>query len=183
MSWEHAQRVARAKDKEAHPEKYCEHKKCLRDAGKCSRHPAQYIVVRQGVYVQGVHGPWPTVLEARAAAQSLAQADEDSYHSWDVIALRRDGLGDEVVYGSYRKMSERLHAEILHDMALEAKEAAHRHRMAGPPRPVTEVYSHLRSRPQGPRGHALRTVRREGTRGAVRRVGRARAGRMARPVG
>lgn len=38
MSWEHSQRIKRAKDKEANPDKYCPAKKCLRLAGVCRKH-------------------------------------------------------------------------------------------------------------------------------------------------
>lgn len=53
-----------------------------------------FIVVKQGVYMRGVYGPFATQAEARTQAQALADADSDSYHTWDVHSLTATGIAD-----------------------------------------------------------------------------------------
>lgn len=87
-----------------------------------------YVVVMQGVYMHDAHGPFGNVQAARIAAQQLAMADKDWYHSWDVRALKRTGLGE--VLASYQKFhvsqSDAAHAEV----AREKNRLAHEQRLA-----------------------------------------------------
>lgn len=52
-----------------------------------------YLVIRQGVYIQGVWGPFDVAEEAILFARSLAAEDKDSYHSYDVRPVSRADLG------------------------------------------------------------------------------------------
>jgi hypothetical protein len=54
-----------------------------------------FVVVKWGVYMQEIYGPYDDKYIARQAAIRLAKADEDSYHKWRVHQLSRDGLRDE----------------------------------------------------------------------------------------
>lgn len=54
-----------------------------------------YIVVKQGVYVQEVSGPFDRA-EAERVAQEDAGEDRDGYHTYDVHLLQTDGLHDAV---------------------------------------------------------------------------------------
>lgn len=70
-----------------------------------------YVVVMQGVNIQGVHGVY-SLDEARLAAQQFAASDVDGYHTWDVHTLvgTGDGLSEET-FGSYRKDGRHIHEE------------------------------------------------------------------------
>jgi len=63
---------------------------------------SQFVVVKQGVYIQNVYGPF-ILIEAKTHAQELAIEDTDSYHSWDVRLISNiSGLSEEL-YASYSK--------------------------------------------------------------------------------
>jgi len=58
-----------------------------------------FVVIKKGVYMHGVWGPWSRMAVAAEAAQRLAAADDDAYHSWDVHQLDADaaeGLGPQL---------------------------------------------------------------------------------------
>lgn len=61
-----------------------------------------YVVVKQGVYIQGVYGPYSLWTKARLAAQELARADSDAYHDWTVMQLTPQGLQEPHRAASYR---------------------------------------------------------------------------------
>ena len=63
-----------------------------------------YVVVKEGVYMQGTWGPFGSVQQACHAARKLAAADSDCYHGWVVYPISADGLGDEL--GKVRKTCE-----------------------------------------------------------------------------
>lgn len=60
-----------------------------------------WVVTEQGVYLQGVFGPFDSELAAKTCAQQKAADDKDDYHRWCVQPLTADGLGD--VVAEYRK--------------------------------------------------------------------------------
>ncbi len=61
-----------------------------------------YIIVKQGVYIQGVYGPFQDgrfskgLEDAKKAANKLAASEPDDYHTFDVYELRKKGLGKHV---------------------------------------------------------------------------------------
>lgn len=59
---------------------------------------ATFVVVKQGVYIQGVYGPFIVISAAINAAGAFAFNDRDSYHEYDVHELKPDGLDDKVLY-------------------------------------------------------------------------------------
>lgn len=81
----------------------------------------RYAVVKQGVYIHDVFGPYTRLDAARIKAQHMAVADDDSHHSWDVRELTHQGLGDEV-FGSYHKLDAQHHADVLRQLAMEARD-------------------------------------------------------------
>ena len=71
-----------------------------------------FVVVKQGVYIQDVYGPFYTERSARIFAQDAAMHDDDSYHGWDVYLLTEDGLISSkglvgLPFASYQKLDER----------------------------------------------------------------------------
>ena len=48
----------------------------------------RYIVVKMGVYMQGIYGLYKWLDDAVIAAQTLATQDRDDYHLWEVHCLR-----------------------------------------------------------------------------------------------
>ncbi len=64
--------------------------------------PDLYMVIRKGIYIQGVFGPFTDLSIANGFAKRAANADSDDYHSWNVHRLEKltiptdledDGLG------------------------------------------------------------------------------------------
>ena len=55
-----------------------------------------YVVVKRGIYIRGVFGPYSEKSEAFAACEALALADVDLHHDWCVEELTPDGLGPTV---------------------------------------------------------------------------------------
>lgn len=66
----------------------------------------QFIVVKQGVYIQDVYGPF-NILRAIIKAQELAIADIDDWHSYDVREITKEGLSELKLY-SFTKDGERI---------------------------------------------------------------------------
>lgn len=64
----------------------------------------QYAVIKQGVYIQDVHGSFVRLDDARAQAQKNALEDRDDYHSHDVWTFSaEDGLLEQVAgYRQFR---------------------------------------------------------------------------------
>lgn len=63
--------------------------------------PVTFVVIRQGIDIQGVFGPYPNKKAATAAARDKASRDIDNYHMWQVQPLTPDGLGGAVVAFQY----------------------------------------------------------------------------------
>lgn len=59
-----------------------------------------YIVLKHGVYIQEVYGPF-SLEDALETAQTLAFEDDDGYHEWEVHLLTPQGIGPLVK--SYRQ--------------------------------------------------------------------------------
>ena len=51
-----------------------------------------FVVVKQGVYMQGIYGPYDSVEAAKWEARKRAEEDEDHYHTWEVRELTPEGL-------------------------------------------------------------------------------------------
>jgi hypothetical protein len=53
-----------------------------------------YVVVKDGVYIQEVYGPFDALGQATDKCEKLAKEDEDDYHLWLVCELNSEtGLG------------------------------------------------------------------------------------------
>ncbi len=65
-----------------------------------------YIVVKQGVYIQEVYGPFGCE-RAKDRAVRLARENQDDYHSYDVFELKQNGscFVETQPLASYRKQS------------------------------------------------------------------------------
>lgn len=68
------------------------------DANDVVEGAVTFLVVKQGVYIQEVYGPFDE-FTATAAARTLAATDRDDYHTYDVRSVRPAGLG--VVVASF----------------------------------------------------------------------------------
>jgi len=55
-----------------------------------------YIILKEGVYMQGVYGPIEDSELAIARTIELADADSDDYHHWSVYYLEWEGLGSMI---------------------------------------------------------------------------------------
>lgn len=53
-----------------------------------------FVVVKMGVYMQNVYGPFATPASARGIAVGLALSDHDNYHEYSVRRLTRGVLHD-----------------------------------------------------------------------------------------
>lgn len=52
-----------------------------------------WVVIKQGVYMHGTWGPYPSEAEAVVNARRLATLDTDDHHSWEVWSIDgKDGL-------------------------------------------------------------------------------------------
>ena len=51
-----------------------------------------YLVQKQGVFCHGIHGVSFEEQKAITMAKSLAAADSDDYHAWNVIAVPVDSM-------------------------------------------------------------------------------------------
>ncbi len=56
-----------------------------------------YIVVKRGVYIQDIFGPFEHLDIARGFAAGKASTDKDSYHDWLVFVLSDEGLKDQFI--------------------------------------------------------------------------------------
>lgn len=64
-----------------------------------------FVIVKQGVYIQEVYGPYNTEEQAKPFAHKLAREDKDSYHTYDICRITDAGL--ELYSFSINKENER----------------------------------------------------------------------------
>jgi hypothetical protein len=57
-----------------------------------------YVVIKRGVYMQDVYGPYHCSAGAAFAACALADADIDNYHFYEVHEVTHEGLVLEPLY-------------------------------------------------------------------------------------
>jgi len=61
-----------------------------------------YIVIKQGVYIQGVYGPFSNSMDASGYAELQADSDVDNYHEWTVHEFKTPETDDSMSeYGSW----------------------------------------------------------------------------------
>lgn len=63
-----------------------------------------FVVVKHGIYMHDVCGPFDTFDEAKERADALARADKDSYHEYCVWPLTKEGIsGQREMYSVNKK--------------------------------------------------------------------------------
>ena len=67
-----------------------------------------FVVIKQGTYMQGVYGPFPSPVIAEVYALAFALTDKDSYHDWVVHEITSAGLEYGRFSTSKEKAQERL---------------------------------------------------------------------------
>lgn len=65
-----------------------------------------YMVLKWGVYIQDIFGPYKSKAEAIENADRLASEDIDSYHYWYVRELSPKGLIGKWLYETRKPGSE-----------------------------------------------------------------------------
>lgn len=104
-----------------------------------------YVVIKVGVYMRDVFGPFGKVRSAKIAAQEMAMGDSDDYHEWCVALLRNrpstpDERGDFIA--SYRKWEATPFSRFNHYADEEEARSEHKKRGFQLTNPTTTENAH-----------------------------------------
>lgn len=62
--------------------------------------PKHFVVLKIGIYIQDVRGPYTSLGDATQAADGFAASDVDDHHVWTVWKLTEEGIGKYHEFGT-----------------------------------------------------------------------------------